>query len=168
MLLLLPLPLLVRRLAPAYQEQREALRAPFFKELVALTGQTPSRGAVVLRPNLFQRLLLPLCWILVVTALARPQWVEEPIVRIQSARDLMLAVDLSGSMEARDFTDAAGKSIGRLEAVKLVLGDILKVDVHVFQGGSTLLDTSNFNHAFPRHQRCGDNAKEASGSQHPK
>jgi len=122
---LLVLPVIVRLITKPYKEQREAVQAPFFEKLKRVTGQTPGKGAVVLRPRLFQKLMLPLAWILIVTALARPQWVEDPIVKIESGRDLMLAVDLSGSMEARDFTDAEGSRIERLEAVKLVLDDFI-------------------------------------------
>jgi Ca-activated chloride channel family protein len=122
---LLPIPLLIRWLLPAYREQKEAVQAPFFEQIVVLTGQTPSKGAVVLRRNWFQLLFMPFCWILLIAALARPQWVEDPIVKIESSRDLMIAVDLSGSMETRDFTDAEGNKIERLEAVKLVLDDFI-------------------------------------------
>ncbi|MCP4399355.1 MAG: VWA domain-containing protein [bacterium] len=125
MFLLLPALFLLRRILPVYQEQREAVQAPFFDKLVELTGQTPSKGAVVLRPSPLQKGLLLVGWVLVVTALARPQWVEDPIVKIQSARDLMIAVDLSGSMEAEDFTDKQGNRINRLDAVKLVLDDFI-------------------------------------------
>ncbi len=121
----LPLPILIRWLFPAYREQKEAVQAPFFEPIVELTGHTPSIGAVVLRRNWFQLLLMPVCWILLIASLARPQWVEDPIVKIESSRDLMIAVDLSGSMETRDFTDAEGNKIDRLEAVKLVLDDFI-------------------------------------------
>ncbi len=122
---LLPAPLLIRWLMPAYREQKEAVQAPFFEQIVKITGQTPSKQAVILRRNLFQNFMVPICWILLITALARPQWVEDPIVRIESSRDLMIAVDLSGSMETRDFTDFEGNMINRLEAVKLVLDDFI-------------------------------------------
>lgn len=122
---LLVLPLLVRLFTRPYKEQREAVQAPFFDQLKKITGRIPERGAVVLRPRFFQRIMLPLAWILIVSALARPQWVEDPITKIESGRDLMLAVDLSGSMEARDFTDVEGNRIERLEAVKLVLEDFI-------------------------------------------
>ena len=118
---LLVLPFVVRFLARPYRERREAVQAPFFDKLKEISGQEPARGAVILRPRFFQRLMLPLAWVLIVTALARPQWVEDPITKIDSGRDLLLAVDLSGSMEARDFTDAEGNRIDRLQAVKLVL-----------------------------------------------
>jgi Ca-activated chloride channel family protein len=60
-----------------------------------------------------------------VLAVARPVWVEDPIERVQAARDLMLAVDLSQSMEARDFRDPEGRRLDRLQAVKLVLDDFV-------------------------------------------
>jgi Ca-activated chloride channel family protein len=80
---------------------------------------------VILRRTLFQVLLLPLCWLLLVTALAAPQWVENPIEQIESARDLMLAVDLSGSMETRDFSGEGDVPVDRLTAVKTVLADFV-------------------------------------------
>jgi Ca-activated chloride channel family protein len=124
--LLLPLPLLVWWLATPYTTPQEGLRVPFFQDLVKLTGKTPNQGATVLQPNWLQKLLVPLCWLLVVIALAQPQWLGEPITQIQSARDLMLLVDLSGSMEAEDFQDEQGNTINRLEAVKLVLDDFIE------------------------------------------
>jgi Ca-activated chloride channel family protein len=69
--------------------------------------------------------MLPFAWILIVSALARPQWVEDPITKIEAGRDLMLAVDLSGSRATRDFLDEEGNRIDRLEAVKLVLDDFI-------------------------------------------
>ncbi len=125
MFALLPLPALVWLLATAYKQPRAAIRVPFFEELVARSGQTPARGAVVLRRGGIQRVILIVCWLLLVAALARPQWIENPITKVQAARDLMLAVDLSGSMEATDFEDAEGKRIERLEAVKHVLDDFM-------------------------------------------
>jgi len=123
--LLLPLPFVVWQLVPPYATPQEGLRVPFFQDLVRLTGQTPSQGATIIQPNGFQKLLVPTCWLLVVTALAQPQWLGEPITQVQSARDLMLMVDLSQSMEARDFTDEQGNPVDRLEAVKLVLNDFI-------------------------------------------
>jgi Ca-activated chloride channel family protein len=64
-------------------------------------------------------------WSLVVLALARPQFLEEPIQKIIPTRDLLLLVDLSGSMEAEDFTNRAGEKVDRLTAVKEVLDEFL-------------------------------------------
>lgn len=126
LLILLPAPLLVRWLVPAYREQKESVRTPFFQELAEQAHLEPSSGAVILQRNIGQKLLLPLAWALLVIAAARPQWVGEPITQIESARDLMLAVDLSGSMETQDFVDSEGNRIDRLSAVKLVLEDFVE------------------------------------------
>jgi Ca-activated chloride channel family protein len=79
----------------------------------------------VLRRSWLQRLIAPLAWLLVLVALARPEWLEPPLERIERARDVLLAVDLSQSMEARDFRDPDGQRIDRLQAVKLVLDEFI-------------------------------------------
>lgn len=122
---LLPAPLLVWWWLPPYKEQQDAVRVPFFEQLVAAVGITPAKGGVLLRKNILQKLVAPLVWTLVVVALARPQFVEPPIEKIESARDLMLAVDLSGSMDTRDMFDTDGNRINRLDMVKLVLDDFI-------------------------------------------
>jgi Ca-activated chloride channel homolog len=125
LLLVLPLPLLVWWLLPPYGERTRAIRVPFFDELARVTGQTPSRGAVILRSNWLRRILAPLCWALAVLALAGPQWLEPPVERTESARDLLLAIDLSGSMATQDFVDA-GHRTDRLTAVKGVVDDFIQ------------------------------------------
>ncbi|MDJ0842071.1 MAG: VWA domain-containing protein [Acidobacteriota bacterium] len=129
-LLALPLPLLVHWLAPAYKEHKDSLQTPFFGRLVQLTGQEPRQGAVILERLKFQRIMLGITWLLLVFAAAGPQWLGEPITRTKSARDLMIAVDLSGSMETEDFTTADGESISRLDAVKLVLSEFVSRRKH--------------------------------------
>ena len=120
-----PLPLLVYVLAPAHAERRTALLAPFFDRLTALSGARPQKGLVIGRRGVWRTLVLSLCWLLAVAALMRPQWIEPPLHRDKPARDLMLLVDLSQSMETRDFTDANGATIDRVTAVKQVLDDFL-------------------------------------------
>ena len=125
LLALLPLPLLVWWLWPPYGERTRAIRVPFFDELAKATGQTPARGAVILRGNGLRRVLAPVCWVLAVLALAGPQRLEPPIERTESARDLLLAIDLSGSMATPDFLDPQGQRISRLDAVKSVVDDFV-------------------------------------------
>lgn len=126
LLVLLPLPLLAWWLLPPYGERTRAIRVPFFDELAQATGQTPARGAVVLRGNWLRRVMAPLCWALMVLALAGPQRLEPPIERTESARDLLLAIDLSGSMATPDFLDPQGQRIDRLSAVKGVVDDFIR------------------------------------------
>ena len=118
--LLLPLPLLMR-LLPAYRESRDAVRVPFFERLLEASDARRQRGAMVLIRRRGQQLLVGGLWLALVMAAAKPQWLGEPIQQQKAGRDLMIAVDLSGSMEAKDFTNPEGDKIDRLEAVKSVL-----------------------------------------------
>ena len=123
--LLLPLPLLVYWLAPGYETRRRAVRVPFLAVLARLSGAAPREGATVSLRGLRRTLVLALCWILALLALTHPQWVLPPVHHDEPARDLLLLVDLSGSMDTADFTDPSGRKISRLAAVKLVLNDFL-------------------------------------------
>ncbi len=125
LLALLPLPLLVWWLAPAHREPRQGVIVPFLDRLAEQSGQRPSAGAVVLRGGWLRKAALAGCWLAAVLALARPQFIEPPVTKNIPVRDMLLAVDLSGSMETRDFTNATGQMVDRLSAVKEVLGDFL-------------------------------------------
>lgn len=125
MLAILPLPVLAWWLLPPYRARQASVMVPFFDRLAAATGQTPQRGAVVLQRRRIQMVMAALIWALVVAALARPQWVGDPITREVSARDLMLAIDISGSMDQRDFRNAGGAMLTRLDGVKGVVADFV-------------------------------------------
>jgi len=125
MFLLLPLPILAWWWLPPYRARQASVQVPFFDRLAAATGQVPQRGAVVLRRRAVQMIVASLVWILVVVALARPQWVSDPVTREVSARDLVLAVDISGSMDQRDFRTPDGQMLTRLDGVKRVIGDFI-------------------------------------------
>jgi Ca-activated chloride channel homolog len=123
---LLPLPLLVYWLLPAYKEEQDSLRLTFFHYISSSLGLTPQPGAVVPRTNWLQKILAPLCWCLIVLALARPQLIEPPIQKIQPGRDLMLALDISQSMETPDFLAPDGKRLSRVDAVKQVVSEFIR------------------------------------------
>ena len=126
LLLLIPFPLVVSWLVPAHKEQQDSLRLTFFSYIAAATGLRPEQGAVIPKTNWLEKLLAPLCWCLLVLALARPQFVEPPIEKIQPGRDLMLALDISQSMETPDFREQDGKMMRRVDAVKQVVGDFIR------------------------------------------
>ena len=73
------------------------------------------------RTYMAQQFLVGFTWLCLVLAAAKPEWVGPPVEQRKSGRDLMIAVDLSGSMQATDFTLPDGSSANRLEAVKYVL-----------------------------------------------
>jgi len=125
LLLLVFVPPALRRLLPAYREPRQALNVPWFQRMADLLGQKPSDGAVVTQSKMLELLFLWVLWAVLVIAVARPQYLEPPISRVVSTRDLMLLVDLSGSMETKDFTNAQGETVDRLSAVKEVLDEFL-------------------------------------------
>jgi len=125
LLLLILLPPLLRIVLRPYRESRQAIRVPWFQRMATLLEQKPSAGAVIADTKILVLLFFWVLWILIVLALARPQFLEPPVSRVLPTRDLMLLVDLSGSMEAQDFTNAKGDRVDRLTAVKEVLDDFL-------------------------------------------
>jgi len=125
LLLLILLPPLLRLIAPPYRESRQAIRVPWFQRMATLLKQQPADGAVVAESKFAALLFFWVLWALIVLALARPQFLEPPVSRVIPTRDLMLLVDLSGSMEARDFTNLQGDTVDRLTAVKEVLDEFL-------------------------------------------
>jgi Ca-activated chloride channel family protein len=64
-------------------------------------------------------------WLLLVGAAARPVWLGPPVDLPVSGRDLLLAVDLSGSMDTRDYT-LHGQQVNRLTAVKSIAGEFIR------------------------------------------
>jgi len=121
---LLPLPWLVRRLLPPRVVEHVAVRVPFGERL---QDALQSQGVTQKVARQSRRLIVPiLVWLLVLCALARPQWIEPPMVKELPTRDMLLLVDLSSSMADEDFENQAGKKVARLDAVKEVLGDFLE------------------------------------------
>ncbi|GAM64229.1 bacteroides aerotolerance operon [Vibrio ishigakensis] len=126
MLLLLPLPLLVHFLIPAYRTKQSAVKVPFFEILVEILGETPSSGASQLKANWWQRLILIASWCLLVFAMCKPMMLGESQTRELMGRDIMVVVDLSGSMAEPDFTSTDGDKVSRIEAVKEVLAEFVE------------------------------------------
>lgn len=124
-LLLIPLPWLVWRYAPPWRNQVTALRIPFFRTVSAAASLTPQPGAVVLQRSLLQMTIAVVIWILIIVALARPEHLGEPVIITKSARDIVLALDISGSMDERDFMTPEGQPKQRLAAVKAVMAEFI-------------------------------------------
>lgn len=122
---LLGLPFVLRRLLPVHEEPRQALTVRFLDRLEAASGVTSARGAVRGRYRHWQQALRLAVWCLIVLALARPQWIGDVQSRTIASRDVLLAIDLSTSMEQQDFTAEDGSEIDRLQAVKFVVDDFL-------------------------------------------
>ncbi|QJD58599.1 VWA domain-containing protein [Pseudomonas sp. gcc21] len=116
--LLLPLPWLVRRFAPPAQNRPAALQVAFMSRLQAVQPE-PAEPGVRRTPWVFL-----LIWLLLLSAAARPQLLGDPLPMEVTGRDMMLAIDLSGSMEFRDM-QFDGDEVDRLSLVKQVVGQFI-------------------------------------------
>jgi Ca-activated chloride channel family protein len=120
MLLALPLPLLVRWLFPAVSATSDAgLKVPSFSGFAVLTDRSEVEQLLNWR-----FWLAVMAWLLLVLASARPERIGDELEVPVSGRNLMLAVDLSGSMDAKDF-ELAGRRVDRLTATKAVASDFI-------------------------------------------
>jgi len=119
--LVLPLPLVSYFILPQLRLTRDAaLRVPFIEEFDGYSETT-----VTTQKQGWRFWIALIVWLLLVTAAARPQWLGQPVELPVSGRDLMLAVDLSGSMEEQDFL-LNGEVVDRLVATKSVAGKFIE------------------------------------------
>ena len=119
MVLLLPLPFLYYRLAPAAEPRGSALFLPFVASLLQHgTGTVRAPG----RWHLSVIALWGVIWLLLVLAATRPQWLGDPVEVPTTGRRLLLAVDVSGSMATEDM---AGRQ-SRLQVVQEVAGQFIE------------------------------------------
>jgi len=121
LLALLPLPLIVYFLLPAARQQEAALRVPFFQQLT----RTESPAKPDTKRSSLEKILVSCCWGLLVIAACSPVWIGDPITLPSQGRDLMLAVDISGSMEREDMK-LNDQPVNRLVAVKQVLNGFIE------------------------------------------
>ncbi|MDQ3618176.1 MAG: VWA domain-containing protein [Pseudomonadota bacterium] len=119
MLLALPLPWIARWLLPATRNPSAALKVPYGARLDAV-AQAGGRGG----SGIGAGWLVWIAWIFLCIAAARPQELGEAVQPPQVGRDMMLALDLSGSMSQPDM-ELGGRPVDRLTAAKAVLADFL-------------------------------------------
>ena len=145
------LPLLARLLAASGRANGSLLRLPV---RVEVSPPVAGRTFTALRPVLW---LFALLWLALIAAAMRPQWLGEVAQPPQTGRDLLLAVDVSGSMAAEDMV-IARRRVDRLTAVKVVLGDFLerrigdRVGLLLFGQQAYLLTPLTFDRAHVRYQ----------------
>lgn len=121
LIVLLPLPWLVRRfMQPVQSGTTAALRVPFLDEL-----PTTAASQSIRRRYPWPLWLALLAWCLLILSAMRPQWLGDLVEIPVTGRDLMLAVDLSESMQQEDFF-IQGKQVDRLTATKWVAGDFIE------------------------------------------
>ena len=115
---LAPLPWVLRRILPESPSQQiQALRVPWY-------GAVAGSGRAWLRRPLLAA-VAALVWGLLILSAMRPQWVGEANELPVTGRDLLLAVDVSGSMDTQDML--LGQAVvNRLTAVKQVAGEFIQ------------------------------------------
>jgi Ca-activated chloride channel family protein len=119
LLALAPLPWVLRWLLPtSHSNDMQALRVPWFS---AVAGG--GKAGWMRRPWL--ALVAALVWLLLVVAASRPQWIGEIESLPVTGRDLLLAVDISGSMDTQDMV-LNNTAVNRLKVVKKVAGEFIK------------------------------------------
>ncbi|WP_077338139.1 vWA domain-containing protein [Pseudocolwellia agarivorans] len=114
----LPLPLLVYWLPSKNKSEVVPLKVP-----VLLEGMNSSVAATSNKKT--SLILLTIIWILLVLASTRPQWLGEAVNIPSEGREMMIAVDLSGSMQVEDMS-LNGRAVNRLDMLKVLLGDFIE------------------------------------------
>lgn len=126
---LLLLPFVFRAILPAVKGLHgDALRVPFINDLAKINLKSGSLWGISADNNnkiTLPLILLYIVWSLLVIAVARPQWVGEPVRVKNYSRDILLVMDISNSMLEPDFT-LNGRRADRLTAVKLAAKDFIK------------------------------------------
>ncbi|MBT3146485.1 vWA domain-containing protein [Neptunomonas phycophila] len=121
---LVPLPWVVRQLlSPLNSDRQRGMKVPFIRAIGHAVEGVSSSAYQSRRLGLI--LLAYLAWFLLLAAAARPQWLGEPVPQQLEGRDMMLAIDLSESMQEQDF-QLGGQLINRLVATKVVAGDFVE------------------------------------------
>jgi Ca-activated chloride channel homolog len=120
-LIALPLPLILRKLLPEAKGLSEAgLRVPNIDSFATLKDRSGTEQLLNWR-----FWIAALAWMLLVLAAARPERIGEELDVPVAGRNLMLAVDLSGSMDQKDF-ELVGRRVDRLTATKAVASDFIE------------------------------------------
>lgn len=119
----LPLPYIIRRLLPAAEQRQHPLLAPHI--VARLSSHMPQHSYVnTISASRLNSTLLWLLWFGCVAAACRPVWYQTPTPFHVSGKEMMLAVDLSGSMQKEDMY-LSGYDVNRLTAVKAVVANFI-------------------------------------------
>lgn len=120
----LPLPLLVYWFSKPKNHQEAALNVPFYQRLKSLNKSDSLASVAITKRRTLPLILLSIAWLCLLLAASKPQWVGDAVQLPSSGRDLMLAVDISGSMDTTDLK-LNGEAVMRLTVVKKVLEEFI-------------------------------------------
>ncbi len=117
---LIPVPLVIWYFSKAKQPHLSPIRTPMFASWQAMQKTTSTQNK-----SWLNQLFLFLVWLMLVTAVARIQWVGEANELPASGRDMLLSIDIYGSMEEEDLK-LAGKPANRLQVVKSIISQFIE------------------------------------------
>lgn len=119
--LLLPLPFFLKPLKSQSLSPAYAPKTPFFEPIKALGIGTEQESH---SRSVWKKLVLFLAWLSLVIACSRPTLIGEQVEIPLSGRDLMLAIDISPSMQEVDL-QLEGRQATRLQVVKSVVSNFV-------------------------------------------
>ncbi len=122
---LLPLPLLIYWLLPAFKYKSSALLLPNMKDSETISGQKSRAAAMIKRRRIIGWIGLILIWLSVIAALSSPQMVGKPDLKVVTSRNFLIVADISFSMAQKDWTINNNK-VSRWQAVKSVMHDFIE------------------------------------------
>ena len=113
------LPLLIGMLPAVKQASITTVKIPFFNQFWR------SLSGVNQQTKWWLKLIALLAWVLFIAAAAKPVWIGEAVALPVEGRDLMMAVDVYGSMQETDMR-IEGREVDRLTMIKFVAGDFIQ------------------------------------------
>ena len=113
------LPLVIWLLPSVKQSSITTVKVPFF------TNFWQSLSSINEQSKWWLKLLAIVAWLLFIVAAAKPVWIGDAVALPVEGRDLMLAVDVSGSMQETDMK-INGREVDRLTMIKYVAGDFIE------------------------------------------
>ncbi|TAJ15501.1 VWA domain-containing protein [Marinilabiliaceae bacterium JC017] len=122
---LFPLPLIITKFFPPLRKRRSALLFSAFYQIAEALGEKPGSSAWISRRNWVNWVLLWLVWFILLGSLSHPQLVGEPEMTVKISRSFIIAVDISFSMDTRDWV-MEGERVSRWEAVKHLMNDFIE------------------------------------------
>ncbi len=125
MIVLLPLPWILMRFLKKTRTTEVVAPIIAFPKLQQLQQAFANAGTASSRVPLWQKILIAVTWGLIVLSLMRPELINDISYSNNVGYDLMLAVDLSRSMDIVDFSEG-GKPLSRIAATKKVVANFVR------------------------------------------
>ena len=119
MFLLLPLGWMAYRFLPATQREQATLYMPLLHQ-----GSLPVTTDSDTKPSRMAAIIASLVWLLLIIAAARPVHIGDAVELPKTGRDLLIAADISGSMQLEDM-QLNGQKVDRLTLIKHVVSDFV-------------------------------------------